>query len=38
MVPVEIAETIKRRGFFGCRRSADTPAVAPQPGRPRYDN
>jgi hypothetical protein len=35
MVPVEIAETIKRRGFFGCKRSAE---ASPPPDRARYDN
>jgi hypothetical protein len=36
MVPSEIAEIIKRRGFFGCKRSADAPAP-PNPTA-RYDN
>jgi hypothetical protein len=35
MVPTEIADIIKRRGFFGCKKSAD--AAAPAPER-RYDN
>jgi hypothetical protein len=36
MVPSEIADIIKRRGFFGCKRSADAPA--PSPDRTRYEN
>jgi hypothetical protein len=36
MVPVEIAEIIKRRGFFGCKRSEGTPAAPPD--RARYEN
>ncbi len=36
MVPPEIAEIIKRRGFFGCKRSEGTPAAAPD--RARYEN
>jgi hypothetical protein len=35
MVPAEIAEIIKRRGFFGCKKSAE--AAGPPPAR-RYDN
>jgi hypothetical protein len=35
MVPVEIADTIKRRGFFGCKKSPDAPATTPER---RYDN
>jgi hypothetical protein len=35
MVPPEIAEIIKRRGFFGCKKSAETPAAPPER---RYDN
>jgi hypothetical protein len=34
MVPAEIAEIIKRRGFFGCKKSVDAVAA---PER-RYDN
>jgi hypothetical protein len=34
MVPTEIAEIIKRRGFFGCKKNAD---ASPAPER-RYDN
>jgi hypothetical protein len=36
MVPSEIAEIIKRRGFFGCKKGADLPAT-PATDR-RYDN
>jgi hypothetical protein len=36
MVPSEIADIIKRRGFFGCKKSADQPQ-APTGDR-RYDN
>lgn len=35
MVPAEIADTIKRRGFFGCKKSGDAPAATPER---RYDN
>lgn len=35
MVPAEIAETIKRRCFFGYKKSAESPAPAPER---RYDN
>jgi hypothetical protein len=35
MVPSEIADIIKRRGFFGCKKSADAPAAATER---RYDN
>jgi hypothetical protein len=35
MVPAEIAEVIKRRGFFGYRKGAETPASPPAR---RYDN
>ena len=35
MVPTEIAEIIKRRGFFGCKKGADAPPTAPER---RYDN
>jgi hypothetical protein len=35
MVPPEIAEIIKRRGFFGCKKSAEAPAAPPER---RYDN
>ena len=35
MVPVEIAETIKRRCFFGYKKGAEAPAAAPER---RYDN
>src|SRR6478609_1721883 len=35
MVPAEIADTIKRRGFFGYKKGADAPS--PAPAR-RYDN
>jgi hypothetical protein len=38
MVPTEIADIIKRRGFFGCKRSADAAAPAPPPDRARYEN
>lgn len=38
MVPAEIADIIKRRGFFGCKRTADVgPAPVPA-ARSRYDN
>jgi hypothetical protein len=35
MVPAEIAEIIKRRGFFGCKKSAEAAPTAPER---RYDN
>jgi hypothetical protein len=35
MVPEEIAEIIKRRGFFGCKKSAEALAATPER---RYDN
>jgi hypothetical protein len=35
MVPIEIAEIIKRRGFFGCKKGAESPS--PTSAR-RYDN
>jgi hypothetical protein len=35
MVPVEIAEIIKRRGFFGCKKNTDPAQPAPER---RYDN
>src|SRR5258705_1043758 len=39
MVPAEVAETIKRRGFFGYKKSAEAPeAPASAPERRRYDN
>jgi hypothetical protein len=34
-VPVEIADIIKRRGFFGCKKSPDAAATTPER---RYDN
>jgi hypothetical protein len=37
MVPSEIADIIKRRGFFGCKKSAE-PAAAPASPERRYDN
>jgi hypothetical protein len=38
MVPVEIAETIKRRCFFGYKRPADAPAPENPAADRRYDN
>ena len=35
MVPSAIAEIIKRRGFFGCKKGAEPPAAEPER---RYDN